>query len=74
LKREWTERREDRKVAKDAGGSTGEKGPLEAGDDAGRGEEGRVLTMLEAKWVKMNDTVSANKSNLFFMPSLDHIH
>ena len=74
LKREWTERREDRRAAKDAGGSSGDKGPLEAGDDAGRGEEGRVIAMLEAKWVKMNDTVSGNRSNLFSMPSLVHIH
>ncbi|KAJ5555820.1 hypothetical protein N7461_004290 [Penicillium sp. DV-2018c] len=58
LKREWTERREDRRVAKDAGGSRSEKGPLDAGDDAGRSEEGRVITMLETKWVKMNDTIN----------------
>ncbi|KAJ5125012.1 uncharacterized protein N7515_008837 [Penicillium bovifimosum] len=60
LKREWTERREDRRVAKDAGGSRSEKGPLDAGDDAGRCEEGRVIAMLETKWEKMNDTVSSN--------------
>ncbi|CAI7592202.1 unnamed protein product [Penicillium glandicola] len=58
LKREWTERREERRVTKDAGGSRNEKGPLDAGDDAGRNEEGRVLTMLETKWVKMNDTMN----------------
>lgn len=58
LKREWTERREERRVAKDAGGNRSDKGPLDAGDDAGRDEEGRVITMLETKWVKMNDTVS----------------
>jgi hypothetical protein len=29
------------------------------GDDAGRDEEGRVITMLETKWVRMNDTVSS---------------
>ncbi|KAL2697504.1 hypothetical protein AAEP93_011408 [Penicillium crustosum] len=58
LKREWTERREDRRVTKDAGGSRSEKGPLDAGDDAGRNEEGRVLAMLETKWVKMNDTMN----------------
>ncbi|CAG7915731.1 unnamed protein product [Penicillium olsonii] len=57
LKREWNERREERRVAKDAGNS-GEKGPLDAGDDAGRGEEGQVIAMLEAKWVKMNDTIN----------------
>ncbi|KAJ5521046.1 hypothetical protein N7463_001499 [Penicillium fimorum] len=58
LKREWTERREERRVTKDAGGSRSEKGPLDAGDDAGRDEEGRVLAMLETKWVKMNDTIN----------------
>ena len=58
LKREWTERREERRVAKDAGVNRNEKGALESGDDAGRDEEGRVIAMLEAKWVKMNDTVS----------------
>lgn len=58
LKREWTERREERRVAKDAGGSRNEKGAMESGDDAGRDEEGRVIAMLETKWVKMNDTVS----------------
>jgi hypothetical protein len=63
LKREWTERREERRVNKDAGGSRSEKGPLGAGDDAGRDEEGRVLAMLETKWVKMNDTVSSIPSS-----------
>ncbi|KAJ5261579.1 hypothetical protein N7505_008446 [Penicillium chrysogenum] len=60
LKREWTERREERRVTKDAGGSRSEKGPLDAGDDAGRDEEGRVLAMLETKWVKMNDTMNTH--------------
>ncbi|CAG8112392.1 unnamed protein product [Penicillium nalgiovense] len=58
LKREWTERREERRVTRDAGGSRNEKGPLDAGDDAGRDEEGCVLAMLETKWVKMNDTMN----------------
>lgn len=57
LKHGWAERREERKMEKEAGGS-GEKGELEPGDDAGREEEGRVIDMLETKWVKMNDTVS----------------
>jgi hypothetical protein len=70
LKREWTERREDRRVAKDAGGSRSEKGPLDAGDDAGRSEEGRVIAMLEAKWVKMNDTVSTSSFFFFFFFNL----
>ncbi|KAL1846131.1 hypothetical protein Plec18170_009364 [Paecilomyces lecythidis] len=59
LKREWAERKEEKKMEKEAGNvSTGEKGALEPGDDAGREEEGRVLDMLETKWVKMNDTVN----------------
>jgi hypothetical protein len=49
FKKEWTEKREDRKIEK---GTTW-------GADAGRLEEGRVLDMLEKKWSKMNDTVSA---------------
>ncbi|KAL1998215.1 hypothetical protein VTN02DRAFT_6628 [Thermoascus thermophilus] len=44
-------------MEKEAGGG-GDKGELEPGDDAGREEEGRVLEMLEAKWVKMNDTIN----------------
>lgn len=59
LKREWAERREEKKIGKDAGGSRSDKGPLEPGDDAGRDEEGRVIAMLETKWVRMNDTVSS---------------
>lgn len=58
LKREWTERREERKMEKDAGGRDREKSDLDPGDNAGREEEGRVIEMLEAKWVRMNDTVS----------------
>jgi hypothetical protein len=50
LKKEWKEKREDRKVT---------KGDADWGADAGRFEEGRVLDMLEKKWVKMNDTVRA---------------
>ncbi|KAI9878427.1 MAG: hypothetical protein M1830_000910 [Pleopsidium flavum] len=48
FKKEWTEKREDRKVER--GG--------EWGGDAGKMEEGRVIEMLERKWVKINDTVS----------------
>lgn len=60
LKREWAERREEKKIGKDAGAGAGrgDRGLLEAGDDAGRDEEGRVIAMLETKWMKMNDTVS----------------
>lgn len=49
LRKEWTEKREDKKI---------EKG-TSWGSDAGRFEEGRVLEMLEAKWVKINDTVQS---------------
>ncbi|KAL1839163.1 hypothetical protein VTJ49DRAFT_1819 [Mycothermus thermophilus] len=47
LKKEWSERREDKKV---------ERG-LDWGADGGRLEETRVIEMLEAKWVKQNDTI-----------------
>ncbi|KAK0670382.1 hypothetical protein QBC41DRAFT_345566 [Cercophora samala] len=47
LKKEWTERREDKKV---------ERG-LDWGADAGRLEERRVIEMLEGKWVRQNDTI-----------------
>lgn len=48
LKKEWSEKREDRRVEK---GTTW-------GADAGKLEETRVIEMLEAKWAKQNDTVS----------------
>lgn len=48
LKKEWSEKREDRKVEK---GSNW-------GSDAGKWEETRVVELLEAKWAKQNDTVS----------------
>ena len=48
FKKDWTERKEDKKIEK--GG--------EWGGDAGRLEELRVIEMLEQKWNKMNDTVS----------------
>jgi hypothetical protein len=47
LRKEWTEKREDRKVEKGAAW----------GSDAGKAEEGRVMEMLDKKWTKMNDTV-----------------
>lgn len=56
LKKEWAEKREDKKI---------EKGS-DWGSDAGRFEEGRVVEMLEKKWVKMNDTVSCS----CFLPML----
>jgi hypothetical protein len=48
LRKDWREKREDRRV---------QKGDADWGADAGKFEEGRVLEMLEKKWVKMNDTV-----------------
>lgn len=48
LKKDWSERREDKKIEK--GGDWG--------SDAGRLEELRAIEMLEQKWNKMNDTVS----------------
>ncbi|KAK4105825.1 hypothetical protein N658DRAFT_503901 [Parathielavia hyrcaniae] len=47
LRKEWSERREDKKV---------ERG-LDWGADGGRLEETRVIEMLEAKWTKQNDTM-----------------
>lgn len=49
FKKEFKERREDRKV--DADGSAW-------GLDGGKYEEMRILELLEAKWSKINDTVS----------------
>lgn len=48
MKKEWTEKREDRKVERGTGW----------GADAGKLEETRVLEMLHEKWTKVNDTVS----------------
>jgi hypothetical protein len=59
LKKEWAERREERRLEKESGGKDrAAKGELDPGDDAGREEEGRVIEMLETKWERMNDTVS----------------
>ncbi|KAJ5902620.1 hypothetical protein N7495_003148 [Penicillium taxi] len=58
LKREWSDRREERKIGKYAGGGRDNGSALEAGDDVGRDEEGRVLEMLETKWVRINDTIN----------------
>ena len=61
LKKDWTEKREDKKVER--GG--------EWGSDAGRFEEWRILEMLEQKWNKMNDTVMlALPWSLNFLPLL----
>lgn len=58
LKQGWMERREERRMEKDAGSrDRTEKGELGPGDNAGREEESRVIEMLETKWVRMNDTV-----------------
>lgn len=58
LKQGFRERREERRMEKGAGGERVEKGELGPGDNAGREEEGRVIEMLETKWMRMNDTVS----------------
>ncbi|KAL5338895.1 hypothetical protein BJX70DRAFT_365435 [Aspergillus crustosus] len=60
LKQGFRERREERRIEKGAGGERSEKGELGPGDNAGREEEGRVLELLEAKWVRMNDTVNVH--------------
>lgn len=54
LKKEWAERREDKRIEKGEGW----------GGDAGRFEEGRIVDMLEKKWIKINDIVSC----FFFLP------
>ena len=51
LKKEWTEKKEDKKIEK--GG--------EWGSDAGRLEEARIIEMLEKKWTKMNDMAGRSK-------------
>lgn len=53
FKKDWTERREDKRIEKGEGW----------GGDAGRLEEGRIVDMLEKKWNKINDIVSC--SNCF---------
>ncbi|KAL3433077.1 pH-response regulator protein palC [Aspergillus tetrazonus] len=58
LKLGFRERREERKLEKGAGGERVDKGRLGPGDNAGREEEGRVLEMLETKWVRVNDTMN----------------
>ncbi|KAL3260015.1 hypothetical protein ABHI18_004892 [Aspergillus niger] len=59
LKQGWMERREERRMEKDAGSRDRmEKGELGPVDNAGREEESRVIEMLETKWVRMNDTIN----------------
>ncbi|KAH8692028.1 pH-signaling protein PalC [Talaromyces proteolyticus] len=60
LKKGWTDRRDERKLEKsNSESAVVQGGELGRGDDAGWEEEGRVIEMLETKWVKMNDTVIA---------------
>ncbi|KAL2808568.1 hypothetical protein BJX63DRAFT_27479 [Aspergillus granulosus] len=58
LKQGLRERLEERRMEKGAGGERVEKGELGPGDNAGREEEGRVIELLETKWVRMNDTIN----------------
>ncbi|KAL8916243.1 MAG: hypothetical protein Q9172_006389, partial [Xanthocarpia lactea] len=69
VKKGFEEKREDRRIEK--GG--------EWGVDAGRLDEGRVVEMLEKKWVKMNDTINTQlippfEPLLAGMPSGREIH
>ncbi|KAK9417054.1 hypothetical protein SUNI508_09072 [Seiridium unicorne] len=69
MKKEWTEKREDKKVEKAAGW----------GSDAGKLEESRVLEMLHEKWSKVNDTmmtqaIPAPATLLASLPSGREIH
>lgn len=59
LKKDWMERKEDRKIEK--GGQWG--------SDGGRFEEARIIEMLEKKWNKMNDTAS-NLKNILSMSAM----
>ncbi|EEP76513.1 predicted protein [Uncinocarpus reesii 1704] len=80
LKRQWSERREEKRLEESASGKKGEQAAgLDWGDDAGREEEGRVIEMLEAKWMKMNDTVNtqaipSSAAYLSRLPSGRDIH
>ncbi|QGA18771.1 hypothetical protein EYB26_006456 [Talaromyces marneffei] len=64
LKKGWSDRRDERRLEKSSGnanlGSSGiiHGDELGRGDDAGWEEEARVIEMLEAKWVKMNNTIN----------------
>jgi len=53
LKKEWQEKREDKRVTKGAGDQLW-------GGDAGKFEEGRVVEGLCGKWERLNDVVSFN--------------
>ncbi|KAK7923384.1 hypothetical protein PG985_007455 [Apiospora marii] len=69
MKKEWTDKREDKKVEKGSGW----------GADAGKLEETRVIEMLEEKWTKMNDTIMTQAipspaSLLSGLPSGREIH
>jgi hypothetical protein len=55
MKKEWSEKREDKKIERGA----------RWGADAGRHEETRVLEMLEEKWTKVNDTVSRTDTSRY---------
>ncbi|RAL13492.1 pH-signaling protein PalC [Aspergillus homomorphus CBS 101889] len=58
FKQGFKEKLEEKKMEKDAGTYGGhDKKELGPGDNAGREEEGRVIEMLEGKWVRMNNTV-----------------
>ncbi|KAH6660340.1 hypothetical protein BKA67DRAFT_48556 [Truncatella angustata] len=69
MKKEWSEKKEDKKVEKGAGW----------GADAGKLEESRVLEMLHEKWTKVNDTmmtqaIPAPSTLLSTLPSGREMH
>ncbi|MCJ1379741.1 hypothetical protein MMC17_002844 [Xylographa soralifera] len=51
FKKNWAERKEDKKIVKGA----------DWGSDAGRLEEARVIEMLDKKWNKENDLISSQR-------------
>lgn len=70
MKKEWSEKREDKKV---------ERGAAGWGADAGKHEETRVIEMLQEKWTKINDTmmtqvVTVPATLLASLPSGREIH
>lgn len=69
LRKDMSEKREDRRIEKDA----------DWGYDAGRQEETRIIELLDAKWNKINDTINTQaippvNSLLPRMPSGREVH
>jgi hypothetical protein len=61
LKKDWKEKREDKRIL---------KGDSDWGIDAGKLEEGRVIDMLDKKWTKLNDTVRLNRRKIICLSNI----